>query len=848
MASHSLEQRLFLRVGMVEAGSLSAGALLYVLAPWTSPWNLSLAAILCVPATLLAIRHGLRPLAQFKTIIAEGGEILRPGSPIELVPFLTAVVDARQRLTVIRSRERGYFKSLAHEFGTLLAVMQARVESLPETSGVAEFSQDVDRLSRLLNQLLLRARLRLMDLSLNPVDFAELADEVVQEMSLLAPKYDCTISWHRPESRVLIKGSKLHLQDAMRNLILNALHFTTSGTSIDINLSPEGLLIVRDRGPGIAEEHQADIFQPFWKERDQERNGAGLGLMIVRETALLHNGSVSVANHPDGGAVFALAIPLSIPSMALREARQPIAGLPRWLKPLAVTPTSTEAVIGSDDVIFDHDARGVITSWNPAAERILGYRPAEIVGQPVTLLVPHDRSEDAVVIRERVRQGGSVERFETTLRHREGDPVPVMLSVWPIRDVAGNVLGATSVARDIRDRKKIEAVLRSQVRLLTAITDNAAEAMFMSDADNRVTFMNRAAEKLCGWPFEEVRGQRLHDLVHHHKADGSPFPYEECPLVGVYSSRRPLTDVEDILINRDGAFIDVTFSSAPILVDDKVAGSVLVAHDIRDRKRTEAALQHAQKMKAIGTLTGGMAHDFNNSLAIIIANLDALLQIRTGDREVGELAGSALEAALSGSDLTRRLLAFARRQSLRPERVDVNELVTHTVRLLSRTLGTDIQIRLHLAPGLWPVMADATQLEASLTNLAVNARDAMPRGGLLTISTYNQALDLDYAARHAEVVPGEYVLVEVRDSGTGMDPAILDHIFETVLHDQGTGQRNGSGPQHGLRLREAVGRPRHRNKYSGRRHQFQPVPAAGGRRSAGASRSGAGSALFPRVG
>jgi len=210
-----------------------------------------------------------------------------------------------------------------------------------------------------------------------------------------------------------------------------------------------------------------------------------------------------------------------------------------------------------------------------------------------------------------------------------------------------------------------------------------------------------------------------------------------------------------------------------------------------ERLKLEAQLHQAQKMEAIGNLTGGMAHDFNNMLSVIIGNVDLLRDLRGDDPDADELIREALEAAFRGADLTRRLLAFARQQPLRPQCVDVNELVVGITRLLSRTLGEDIEISLDLCSEAWPVVVDPAQLEASLTNLATNARDAMPDGGRLMVVTSNRNLDADYAAQHTEVVAGGYVMIEVSDTGCGIAPEVIDRIFEpfftTKSRDKGTG-------------------------------------------------------------
>ena len=222
---------------------------------------------------------------------------------------------------------------------------------------------------------------------------------------------------------------------------------------------------------------------------------------------------------------------------------------------------------------------------------------------------------------------------------------------------------------------------------------------------------------------------------------------------------------------------------------EKLSGEV---KQVRDRARlTEEQLRQAQKMEAIGNLTGGMAHDFNNLLAIVIGNLDILVERKRGDTDVRELGGEALDAALRGGDLTQRMLAFARRQPLNPRPVDLNALIAELTKLLSRTLGENIEITLDLDPDLWPTVVDPSQLDAALTNLATNARDVMPDGGSLIVVTGNRRLDADYAAMHAEVMPGDYAMIEVSDTGIGMEPAVVEHVFEpfftTKEHGKGTG-------------------------------------------------------------
>ncbi len=227
--------------------------------------------------------------------------------------------------------------------------------------------------------------------------------------------------------------------------------------------------------------------------------------------------------------------------------------------------------------------------------------------------------------------------------------------------------------------------------------------------------------------------------------------------------------------------------------EELAESNAALRREIAERKQAEAQLVHAQKMEAIGNLTGGMAHDFNNLLGVVIGNLDLLREGARNNPQIDQLAQEALDAALKGADLTKRLLAFARRQPLQPRLIAVNSHVAGISKLLERTLGEQISIRHIFADDPWPVMADPAQLEASLTNLATNARDAMPNGGCLTILTANRTLDEDYAAQHAELRPGDYVMIEVSDTGSGMPPDTVSRIFEPFFTTKPLGKGTGLG-------------------------------------------------------
>jgi two-component system CheB/CheR fusion protein len=343
------------------------------------------------------------------------------------------------------------------------------------------------------------------------------------------------------------------------------------------------------------------------------------------------------------------------------------------------------------------------------------------------------------------------------------------------------------IQRERAGRSAIKEELRESEDRYRAIFDTAVDAIIVSDQHGIIQEFSKAAERMTGYLTAEVTGRNMRVLL----------PANLRQQHDRYTARYLWTVRELEVCRKDG-----TVFPAHLSIAEWWAGGhrhfTGILRDLTNQKqeqlertKLEALLHQAQKMEAIGNLTGGMAHDFNNMLGVIIGNVDLLRDLKKHDADVEELTREALDAAFRGADLTRRLLAFARQQPLRPQRVAVNELVSGITRLLSRTLGEDVEICLELSPELWPVVADPAQLEASLTNLATNARDAMPNGGRLMVVTGNCRLDADYAAQHPEVIPGGYAMIEVSDTGTGMAQEVINRIFEpfftTKSRDKGTG-------------------------------------------------------------
>lgn len=304
--------------------------------------------------------------------------------------------------------------------------------------------------------------------------------------------------------------------------------------------------------------------------------------------------------------------------------------------------------------------------------------------------------------------------------------------------------------------------------------------------DRRGTFIriSPSARAILGYDAGELIGRSAKEILYPPDLDNTR---EEMRRARRHGETRYF---ECRYVHRDGHPVPLAWTGVWSDVEEQ---HFFIGRDITERQEVEARLRQAQKMEAIGSLTGGLAHDFNNLLGVIIGNLDIVRDVGALSPQDGELVADALDAALRGAELTRRLLAFARRQPLAPADIAINALVGGIVGLMRRTLGEDISIEVDLADDVWPVHADPAQLEAAIVNLANNARDAMSGGGRVMITTGNRHLDADYAALHPELAPGDYAMIEVTDTGIGIAPEALDRIFEPFFTTKEQGKGTGLG-------------------------------------------------------
>jgi PAS domain S-box-containing protein len=353
--------------------------------------------------------------------------------------------------------------------------------------------------------------------------------------------------------------------------------------------------------------------------------------------------------------------------------------------------------------------------------------------------------------------------------------------------VAAALSAAESGLRErARQRDEADDALRLHQARFQAILDHAPVLVFVKDLAGTYTFVNRAAETWAGARIKPTVGQSARDIMSKEGAD--EVAQADATVI---ATKAPLQR-EMIIETPIGQRIMLSVKFPLLDAANSVAAVGTIVTDITDRKHADAQLSQAQRMEAVGQLTGGVAHDFNNMLTAILLNAD-VLATSVQDDTLRQLAEAMRRAAEHGADLTRRLLAFGRRQTLVPRPTDINELLSDMLPLMQRTLGEHIEIKLARGADLWPATVDRGQLESAVLNLAVNARDAMPNGGRLTIETANAELDESYAASNLDVRAGSYVMIGIADSGCGMASDVLEHVFEPFFTTKDMGKGTGLG-------------------------------------------------------
>jgi len=457
------------------------------------------------------------------------------------------------------------------------------------------------------------------------------------------------------------------------------------------------------------------------------------------------------------------------------------------------------------DAIVAVDRDGIIIQVNSQAQELFGYDRDELIGQKIEMLVPERYRVQHHQHRQRFAETPKTRRMGADLdlygRRRNGSEFPVEISLSPVSMENGTFV--LSAIRDISDRKRIaEELRRANEELhrrtteqlgeyrsrLASIVDSSEDAIIGKGLDGTITSWNKGAERLYGYSPDEVVGKHISLLA------PSDRPQEIAEILQKIARGEHIEHHESVRVTKDGRHLDVSISVSPLRdATGEVVGASAIARDITAQKRAEGQLRQSQKMEAVGRLAGGVAHDFNNILGIINACTEFLRDRIDPAAEPSLYVENIKKATERGRALTKQMLAFSRTSAIQPRVLDLNERLKDVSKLLRPLMGDDVEILIVPRSPSAVVEADPGQLDQIVVNLAVNARDAMPRGGKFILETGMVKFDQAFAEQHQAMGAGKYVLLAVSDTGAGMDEATVARIFEPFFTTKETGKGTGLG-------------------------------------------------------
>jgi hypothetical protein len=475
------------------------------------------------------------------------------------------------------------------------------------------------------------------------------------------------------------------------------------------------------------------------------------------------------------------------------------------------------------DSIVIVNSEGKIIIVNSQTEKLFGYTRSELLNKPLEILVPTKYHHKHTEHRKNYFSDPHTRPMGVGLDlyglHKNGNEFPVEISLSPLQTDEG--LLVTSIIRDITERKRAEEALKrahdelekrveertaelsstnkmlkeqfeelkraeEQIREQAALLDKTQDAILVQDLEDKIVFWNKSAERLYGWTREEAIGQIAEKLL-FEKYDRQA----QDALVSVIAKEDWRGELKNL--TKDGK--EITVESRWTLLKDekgKPKAKLIVNTDITEKKRLAAQFLRAQRMESIGTLASGIAHDLNNALTPVLMAVQ-ILRERFTDEESSFLLNILTAGAERGADMVKQVLSFARGVEGNRVVLQPRHFINEIKKIIAQTLPKSIQIDTFVAKDLWPVVGDATQLYQVLLNLCVNARDAMPKGGKLSISAENISIDEDYARIHLEAKAGFYVLINVSDTGVGIAPDLVNKIFEPFFTTKEVGKGTGLG-------------------------------------------------------
>jgi len=705
------------------------------------------------------------------------------------------------------------------------------------------------RLLKLVNALLNFSRIEAgrMDAKYRPTDLAVLTAELASGFRSAMESAGLLFTVETPPLPASVFIDPDLWETIVLNLLSNAFKFTMQGgVTVSVGTSQDGshaVLTVRDTGTGISATDLPRLFERFHRiegTTGRTHEGSGIGLALVQELVALHGGHISVESTPGEGSSFIVSIPFGKAHLPpervsdtgagasdMRRAKAYIEEVSRWLAPAGVE---------HDPVAADQDSDGQAPLAAPVARLVLaddnadmrdyvrrllgnaGYE-VEAVADGQAALEAIERNPPELVLSDVMMPTldgfGLLAAIRADERYRD---IPILLlsarageearveginagaddyltKPFSAQELVARVGANVSLARIRKEavqtlrtlNETLETVVADRTRERDRLWGLSRELMVATTLDSTALATNPAWAEVLGWDEAALRGQKLLDLVHPED-----LPANQAALASL-ADGNPSLQIECRMRRKDGSYRIVEWNA---VIE---AGIIYaVGRDVTDARAANERLRQSQKMETIGQLTGGVAHDFNNLLTVIVGNLETIRRnIGNADDAVASRLRHSADQAMRGADrataLTHRLLAFARRQPLDPKPIDVNRLILGMSDLMNRTLGDHVSVETVVAARVWTVHADAHQLENALLNLAVNARDAMPGGGKLTIETCNTYLDDAYTSITSEVTAGQYVLIAVSDTGSGMSKDLLDQVFEPFFTTKDVGHGTGLG-------------------------------------------------------
>ena len=442
---------------------------------------------------------------------------------------------------------------------------------------------------------------------------------------------------------------------------------------------------------------------------------------------------------------------------------------------------------GTTDAVFVKDLQGRYLMMNSAGARFLGRSVDEVLGKDDAELFNEDVGRMIMERDRAVVQSGGAQTYEEAAT-AAGITRTYLATKGPYRDPSGQVIGLLGICRDISDRKRAEEEIRRSQQKLQIHFEHTPLAVVEWDLQFRVAAWNPSAEQVFGYSRQEALGQYASFIV------PAPFrQYVDQVWQSLLNQKGGVRSTNDN-ITKDGRVISCEWYNTP-LVDEsgRVFGVASLVQNVTERVALEEKLRQSQKMEAVGRLAGGVAHDFNNLLTVILGYSQILAEGVPAGSRLAESTAQIKSAADRASGITRQLLAFSRKQVLSPRVINLNDIMSNLDSLLRRLIGEDIEVLTLPATDLGSVKADPGQIEQVIMNLALNARDAMPRGGKLTLETTNEQLDEPYARGHQPAEPGRYVMLAVSDTGHGMSLETQARIFEPFYTTKEVGKGTGLG-------------------------------------------------------